>query len=125
MATSPIFAGAPKSQSNATNTLTANTAVDGTGTLTTFFTCGASGSFVDAIYVRPRGTNVATVMRFFRDGNLFEEVTCPITTVSQVAALAPLVIPIRKPFSPNTVLTYTIGTTVASGFTVTGFGGDY
>lgn len=125
MAATPQFTATPKVQSNSTNTLTANTAVDGSGTLTTFYTVGTSGGYLDSISIIPRGTNVVTVLRIFMDGILIREVTCAATTVSQVAALPPFEIPVRKAFPANAVLTYTLGTTVSAGFKITGFGGDY
>jgi hypothetical protein len=125
MAANPNFSASPKVQANTTNILTANTAVDGTGTLTTFFTAGASGSYVDRISILARGTNVATVLRIFLNNSLIREITMPATTVSQVSALIPAEIPMRLSIPASAVLTYTLGTSVAAGFTVIGFGGDY
>jgi hypothetical protein len=125
VANSPLFTGTPKIQFNATNTLVANTAVDGTGTLTTFYTAGGLGGYLSKIQIRSRGTNVATVLRVFCNGGLFAEVGVPLTTASQVAQLLPFDIPVREPLPANAVMSYTIGTAVAAGFTVMGIGGDY
>jgi hypothetical protein len=118
---------------------TANTAVDGTGTVVTIFSADATnGGRVERIKVRAAGTNVATVLRIFinngltnatpANNSLFAELTCPATTLSQVAALLdpaagildfPLVLP------PGYKVNCTIGTTIAAGIYVTALGGKY
>jgi hypothetical protein len=68
----------------------ANTARNGTGTIVTVFTAGASGSRIDDIYITATGTTTAGVVRLFlNDGTntyLFDEIlvaaTTPSTTVS-------------------------------------------
>jgi hypothetical protein len=141
--TQPIFPLTPKV---AWATLTAaNTAKDGTGTVSTIFTAGADGSRIDQIKVRPLGTNVATVMRFFiNNGNtnatasnnsLIHEVTIAASTVSEVVALTDynVTIPINSsetispiPYLPaNYKINVTIGTAVSAGLQVTVHGGDY
>jgi hypothetical protein len=69
---------------------TANTARDGTGTIATVFTAGASGSRIDDILITATGTTTAGVVRLFlHDGTnarLWKEVLVsaitPSTTVS-------------------------------------------
>ena len=61
--------------------------MDGTGTVTTVFTAGSNGSYVQRIVARPAGTNVASVLRvFINNGSasstntnnvLFTEVSLP------------------------------------------------
>lgn len=141
--TQPIFPLTPKV---AWATITAaNIAKDGTGNVATVFTAGADGSRIDQIKVRPLGTNVATVMRFFvNNGNanttasnnsLIHETTIAASTVSEVAALADYNITIAVNTSetippipylpPNHRINVTIGTTVSAGLQVTVHGGDY
>lgn len=142
MATSPQFGATAIYAYNTTNTLTANTAADGTGTVTFFQTnaagtaadlvIGTGGAFIDVIEIIPRGTNVATVMRIFANANatnttaannnLIREATCPASTVSQVAALSPVVISVKRWFPSGTKFFYTIGTAVAAGFSISVFG---
>lgn len=118
---------------------TANTAKDGTGTVATIFTADpTNGGRVERIKVRAAGTNVATVLRIFinngstnatpANNSLFAEITCPATTLSEVAALLdpsvgitdfPLVLP------PGYKLNCTIGTTVAAGVSITAIAGKY
>ena len=65
---------------------TANTLRDGTGTLATIFTAGASGSRIDDIYMVATGTTTANVIRFFiHDGTnarLLSETIVSIVTPS-------------------------------------------
>ncbi len=126
------------------NIAAANTAKDGTGTVVTLMTAGAEGSKVDKITVRPLGTNVATVLRFFinngstnataANNTLIHEVTLPATTVSEVAALTgyditvpgddgKYVVPI--PYLPaGYKINMTLGTAISAGVQVTAFAGD-
>lgn len=137
--TEPIYPLTPN-QSWGTLT-TANTAKDGTGTVTTIFTAGANGARFDSAKVRALGTNVATVMRFFinngganstpANNTLFHEVTIAATTLSETSALADTSIYFNGIDLPQVVLkpgykiNVTIGTAVASGLAAVGFGGDY
>lgn len=141
--TSPIFPLTPKV---AWATITAaNTAKDGTGTVSTIFTAGADGSRIDQIKVRALGTNVATVMRFFvnngstnataTNNSLIHEVTVAATTLTETAALVDnnvtitvntteTVVPI--PYLPaGYKINATIGTAVAAGLAITVHGADY
>jgi hypothetical protein len=122
---------------------TANTARDGTGTVSTIFTAGADGGRIERIRVRAVGTNVATVLRIFINNGgdpsvvtnnvLYAEMTIASTTISEVAALLttnehpsaldttafPLVLP------PGYTINVTIGTTIAAGIRVTAIGSKY
>ena len=142
MATTPQFGATAVFAYNTTAITAANTAADGTGTVTFLQTntagtaadlvVGTGGAFIDRIEILARGTNVATVMRVFSNANatnataannnLIGEATCPATTVSQVAALAPVVIQVKKWVPSGTKLFVTIGTAVAAGFSVAAYG---
>lgn len=144
MATTPQFGANAVFAYNTTNITAANTAADGTGTVTFLqennsgtaadLVLTASGGFIDRLEILPRGTNVATVMRLFANANatnataannqLIGEATCPASTVSQVAALAPVVIQVKKWFPANTKFFVTIGTAVAAGFSVSLYGSE-
>lgn len=73
----------------------ANTARNGTGTIVTVFTAGASGSRIDDIYITATGTVTAGVVRLFlNDGTntyLWKEnlvtATTPSTTVAVFQAV--------------------------------------
>lgn len=132
--TAPIFSKTPTA-SWVNGVTAANTAKDGTGTVDTVFTAGADGSFLQKLIVRPKGTNVASVMRVFLNNGstnatpannaLIAEVGLPATTNSEVAALAGAEIPINLPIPPGYRVHVTLGTAVAGGYAVTAIGGDY
>lgn len=142
MATSPQFGATAVFIYNTTAITAANTAADGTGTVvflqtntagtTADWVAGTGGAFIDRIEILSRGTNVATVMRVFTNANntnataannnLIGEATCPATTVSQTAALAPVVIQVKKWLPAGQKIFVTIGTAVAAGFSVTAYG---
>jgi hypothetical protein len=65
MATSASFAATPKNGTLTTQLTVANTGRDGTGTLVTVLTAGASGSRIDSIMVQATGTTTAGMIRFF------------------------------------------------------------
>ena len=143
MATTPQFGATAVYAYSTANITTANTTADGTSGTVTFlqtntagtaadWVAGTGGAFIDSIEVTSRGTNVATVLRVFTNANatnataanndLIKEATCPATTVSQVAALAPVIIPIKRWFPAGTKIFVTIGTAVAAGLSVTAYG---
>lgn len=122
---------------------TANTAKDGTGTVSTIFTAGADGARVERIRVRAIGTNVATVLRIFINNGstnatpannvLYAEITLASTTISEVDTLLttnefpsaadttafPIVLP------AGYTLLATVGTTIAAGVVITAIGSSY
>ena len=126
---------------------TANTAMDGTGTVLTVFTADATnGGRVERIRFKAAGTNVATVARvFINNGStnataannvLFAEVTLGSSTASAVAALVPTEIPNNLPLTgdptafplvlqPGYKINVTLGTTVAAGYYCSAVGGKY
>jgi hypothetical protein len=59
----PAFPQAPRLQYG--TAVTANTALDGSGTIVTCFGAGTNGSRIVAIDVGALGTNTATTVRFF------------------------------------------------------------
>ena len=114
----------------------ANTAKDGTGTVDTVFNADATnGSFLQKLIIRPRGTNVASVLRVFVNNGatnatasnncMIGEVPLPATTNSEVAALSGLEFALNLPLSPGEKILVTLGTAVAGGYAVSAWGGDY
>lgn len=63
MASSPQYAATPKV--GIAELSTANTARDGSGTIATVFTAGASGSRIDAITLKATATTTAGMIRLF------------------------------------------------------------
>ncbi len=133
--TAPIFSKIARAAW--VNGLTAaNIAKDGTGTVDTVFSADATnGSYIQKLIIRPRGTNVASVIRVFLNNGLTNvtavnnaligEVGLPATTISEVGALPGLELPLNIPVPPGYKINVTLGTAVAGGYAVTAMGGDY
>ena len=87
MATSANYVGTPKL--GVAQVSTANTNLDGTGTLGTIFTAGSSGSRIDSIAIKATGTTTAGMVRLFiHDGTnarLLSEV--PVLAITPSATL--------------------------------------
>jgi hypothetical protein len=133
--TKPIFSSVGAAEF-APAILTANTAKDGTGTVSTVFTADATyGSWVEDIVAQPIGTNTASVARVFinngstnataTNNSFIANVGLPGTTLTEVTGMVSVTIPIRRALPPGFKLNVVIGTTVAAGWTFTAFGGDY
>lgn len=140
--TTPIYSIAGQIEWNPATLKTANTAMDGTGTVATIFTAGANGGRVERIRSKPYGTNIATVLRIFinnggdnavsANNNLYVEKVVSAYTQSQTAAAAFIEVPdtIDTTCFPLVLpagyrLLATIGTTVANGLQVTVVGSQY
>lgn len=131
----PIFSKVARAEWSSAITA-ANASLDGTGTVNPVFTADATnGSYLQKLIIRPKGTNVATVLRVFlnngatnataTNNTLIGEVTLPATTASAVAALAGTELAFNTPLPPGYVVNVTLGTAVAGGYAVTALGGDY
>ena|SRR5688572_27780990 len=88
MASAPAFAATPRLSNVAIST--ANTNRDGTGTVGTVFTAGASGSRLERIRIMGVGTVTAGMVRLFiHDGSnykLWKEIAVTATTPSGTVA---------------------------------------
>ena len=114
---------------------TANNVYDGTGTVGTAFTAGANGSFVGFIKLKPLGTNVASVARFWINNGstnataannfLIAEAALPATTAATATALADISVPINYAIPAGYKINFALGTTVAAGWQATVVGGNY
>jgi hypothetical protein len=108
--TSPIYSIVGNVDSVAANNSglvvgpTANTALDGSGTLVKAFTAGANGSYIQKIRFRPVGSPAATVCRVFISTStstsatntwLYDEITLPAVTLSQTAASSVFELPLN------------------------------
>jgi hypothetical protein len=142
--TAPIFTLTPDIQwgsvddnsgATAGPMLSANTAMDGTGFVTTVFTAGANGSYVTKLVARPVGSNAATVLRvFINNGStnatqanncLIGEMSLPLVTLSNTAAFQALELPLNFALPGGYKLNCTLGTLVLGGIRVSVIGGDY
>ncbi len=137
--TSPIFSNLGAIQWSPTSVAAANTAKDGTGTVSTIFTGNATGNaagnFVQKLIARPLGTNVATVLRVFinngaanttaANNSLLAELSLPATTLTEAAAQPDFVLPLNFALPGGFKINATLGTAVAAGFQVSVVGGQY
>lgn len=140
MATAPQFVTTQNAGTPASLTA-ANTALDGTGATgrALVFTAGASGSLLPSIRAMHLGTNVATLIRIFRNngsdpevaGNnalIYEKAIASNTlshTTASTAYDCPLAIVLRGGANPERVYV-TLATAVAAGIKVTPLnGGDF
>ena len=141
--TNPIYSIVGAVDSVATNNSglivgpTANTALDGSGTLYKAFTAGTNGSYVQKIRFRPVGSPAATVCRVFISSStttnatntwLYDEITLPSTTLSQTAASSVFELPLNFALDPSYLLYVTFGTSTGSagtGYSVVVIAGDY
>lgn len=141
--TSPIYSIVGATDSVAANNSglvvgpTANTALDGSGTLVKAFTAGTNGSYVQKVRFRPVGSPAATVCRVFISSStttsatntwLFDEITLPAVTLSQTAATSVFELPINVALDPSYLLYVTFGTSTGSagtGYSVVTIAGDY
>lgn len=143
--TNPIYSALGRADSVAANNSglvvgpTANTALNGDGTMYKAFTANTTnGSYVQKMRFRPVGSPAATVSRVFISSNatttsntatwLYDEITLPATTVSQTAATSVFELPLNFAMPPNYALWVTFGTstgTSGNGYSVVTIAGDY
>lgn len=141
--TSPIYSIVGATDSVAANNSglvvgpTANTALDGSGTMYKAFTAGANGSYIQKIRFRPVGSPAATVCRVFISSStttsatatwLYDEITLPAVTLSQTAASSVFELPLNIAVDPNYLLYVTFGTSTGAagtGYSVVTIAGDY
>lgn len=117
--------------------VTANTTKDGaSGTVFIVFVADATnGGYAQKIRFRAKGTNVATVCRIFINNGgvtttaannaLFDEITLPATTLSEVAALTNQEVELEFALPAGYRIFVTIGTAVAAGYMASVIGGKY
>jgi hypothetical protein len=141
--TAPIYSIAGRTDSVAANNTglivgpTANTALDGTGTLYKGFTAGTNGSYLQKIRFRPVGSPAATVCRVFISSStttnatntwLYDEITLPAVTLSQTAASSVFELPLNFALPASYLLYVTFGTSTGAagtGYSVVTIAGDY
>lgn len=114
----------------------ANTAMDGTGTVSTIVTAGSSGTFVQKIRVKALGSNASSsVMRIFINNGsaqgtasnnvLFGELAIPITTASNSAPLPELDYVMNIPLKAGYNVNVCFGTSGSAGWSVSAVYADY
>lgn len=136
MATAPQFASTPNkgvpSSLTAANTSTAGTGATGRALI---FTAGSSGALLPQIRCMHLGTNVATLVRIFRNNGsdpevatnnaLIAEVAMASNTVSQTAESIVYNEPVNLVLAAGERIYVTLATAVAAGVQITPMnGGD-
>jgi hypothetical protein len=133
MASSASYVGTPKV--GATTLTTANTALNGTGTLGTVITSGTIGSRIDSIQIISTATSTDTVINLFifngTTANLWQQIPLPAKTLSTTVASSnvnistninidfmPLILPTGHSLRAATSVTQT-------GIVVQAIGGDF
>lgn len=140
--TSPIYSIAghiESANSNSGGTLignTANTNLDGSGTLYKIFTAGTNGSYIQKIRFRPVGSTAATVARVFISSSgttsttatwLYDEITLPAATASNTAAQSVFELPenFALPAGYSLWVTFGTATGASTGYSIVVIAGDY
>lgn len=132
--TTPIFPVAPNNPVSP-KVLTANTALDGTGTTVLIFTAGANGALIESIRIVPLGANAATVVRIFKNNGsdpsvaanngLYLEARFLVSSLSQTQEGLSRTIPVNKAINAGHKLYASVGTGVSAGFIIHVEAGDY
>lgn len=137
--TQPIFPVSPNVSGG--KVITADTSYETpTTNPVTVFTAGTNGSRIDAIKARALGTNIDTVLRLFvHDGASAYYLAYEIQLAASTAAADDITgtdvdllrdtgyeaMPVIPYLPASYEIIATVGTTVATGWMVTVFGGDY
>lgn len=132
MSTTAQYASTPKTAIASVST--ANTARNGTGTIATIFTAGASGSRIERVVVVAQGTTTAGMIRLFiHDGTtawLYDEIPVSAITPSGTvpsfsATLQAFSNPDLMPLTLPTGYSLRAATNNAETFNVIAVGGDF
>jgi hypothetical protein len=134
--TTPIFSKIGKINWSSSAISAANTAKDGTGTVTTVFTADATnGSFVERVVFQPIGTNIQTVARIFINNGssngtpannvYYKDITLAASTLSETASMAQTEVTLNIALPAGYKLNVVLGTAVSAGYMATAVGGDY
>lgn len=135
--TSPIFSISGNVSWGAATLTTATGDYDGTGANNKLvFTADATnGSFLQRIRLKPIGTNIASVVRFYinngstngtaSNNTFYGEVSLPATTASNTAALIEIDYPFNFVLPAGYKIYAGVATTVAAGWVATAVGGNY
>ena len=135
----PIYTRVAHIQWSTSTVISANTTTDLTSgtTYLVFSADSTNGGYVQRIRFKPLGTNIPNVARLWlNNGNdttvssnntLWDEITLPSTSTSNVAALPTFELPLNFPLPANYTLYVTLGSASGgtAGYDVTVIGGKY
>lgn len=106
----------------------ANTALDGTGTVTTLVTAGASGAVIRSLMLKSVGTNPSSLLRLFinnggtnaaaANNQLFDEFQLPASTASDHFPTPKLTLPMGINLPAGYKLNATLAVAVTGGWTI-------
>lgn len=128
MATTPAFIAKPRH--GVASLASANTAIDGTGTITTLLTGAATGTRVLEVDVKAAATSAAAVINLFisLDGgstwHLYDSITLSAVTPSTTVASARNLLTFANLVLPDANARLGCTTTIAQATRVHAFGGD-
>ncbi|MFA7243643.1 MAG: hypothetical protein WC091_26345 [Sulfuricellaceae bacterium] len=126
MATTPSYAATPNCA--IANITTANTARDGTGTVSPVFTAGAAGAMVSRLSIVARASTSAGIIRFFIHNGatafLWKEVAVSAVTPSGTAVAFTSVTDIDPPLYLPTGYSVRAATNNAESFNIVVEGGN-
>lgn len=131
----PMFTRVADIQWTAASLATGSTTKDGTTAVLAFTADATNGGYVDRMRFRALGTNVVSMARvWINNGStsatatnnvLWDEITLPATTISEVAALSVYELPLGFALPPGYRLYVVLATTVAAGYHCSTIGGKY
>src|SRR5574343_44850 len=124
----PIFGKTIQNSWVTLTTADTSTTAPGTNGATLLTANATDGSYLFRIFVKPLGTNVATVLRIFLNNGstvatasnnaLIKELTLPASTASAVAALVDYELTLNLKLAPGYKVIVAIGTSVAAGYAI-------
>lgn len=135
--TQPIYSLAPDVEwITIPSGTTANTAVDGTGTVFTIITVDATnGGFVQSIRVKAASVSTPTVIRFFINNGstnataannvFFDEISIPTITASNTTSVASFELPVGRALPPGYKINCCYATSVTGAINLCAFAGRY
>jgi hypothetical protein len=134
--TQPIYTASADTQwiGSVTVANTSREMTSGTAYMT-FHSSPTNGGYVQRMRFRALGTNAATVARVFINNGgstgttennvLWDEISLPAVTASEIAALPTYELPLNFALPPAYKLFVTLGTVVVGGYDITVIGGKY
>jgi hypothetical protein len=133
--TAPIFTQTPNIGIGTIATSNSLSPYDMTsGPSSSLFVAGPSGSYISKIRVKPSGSTVATVLRFFissgsttvaANNTLYAEISLPAITLSTTLAQNDFEVPMNIALPGSYAIYGIAGAHSTGGFKITTIGGDY
>lgn len=134
--TAPIFTQSPDIGIGTIATSNSLSPYDMTsGPSSSLFIAGPSGSYISKIRIKPSGSTIATVLRFFinngqsttgsANNTLYAEISLPAITLSTTLAQNDFEVPMNIALPGSYAIYGIAGAHSTGGFKITTIGGDY